>query len=106
MIGDDRTKGLLTRVPIERGNRVEILIDGEKVAAFEGDTLLLAILSRRTRLRRNEFDASSRAGFCLMGACQDCWVWLEGGTRSRACTTFVEAGMAVLTETPGAGGPE
>jgi NADH dehydrogenase/NADH:ubiquinone oxidoreductase subunit G len=33
-----------------------------------------------------------------MGACQDCWVALADGRRVRACTTPVEAGMAVLVD--------
>ena len=41
-----------------------------------------------------------RAGFCLMGACQDCWVWLADGPRVRACTTPVAEGMHVLTHAP------
>ena len=40
-----------------------------------------------------------RAGFCLMGACQDCWVELADGRRVQACSTTVEPGMAVLVET-------
>ena len=30
-----------------------------------------------------------------MGACQDCWVVLEDGSRARACTTEVWDGMRV-----------
>ena len=39
-----------------------------------------------------------RAGFCLMAACQDCWVRLADGRRVRACSTVVEPGMAVMIE--------
>jgi NADH dehydrogenase/NADH:ubiquinone oxidoreductase subunit G len=39
-----------------------------------------------------------RSGFCLMGACQDCWVWTEDGERLRACTTVVREGLRVTTE--------
>jgi predicted molibdopterin-dependent oxidoreductase YjgC len=35
-----------------------------------------------------------------MGACQECWLWLDDGRRVRACTTTVEAGMAVCTTAP------
>jgi NADH dehydrogenase/NADH:ubiquinone oxidoreductase subunit G len=33
-----------------------------------------------------------------MGACQDCWVALEDGTRLRACTSFVGDGMRIVTQ--------
>ena len=32
-----------------------------------------------------------------MGACQDCWVALDDGTRLRACTSFVAEGMRIVT---------
>jgi aerobic-type carbon monoxide dehydrogenase small subunit (CoxS/CutS family) len=79
---------------------VTILIDGEAVDAFAGESLLIAMLSQTTLLRTHEADGSPRAGFCLMGACQDCWVWLEDGHRLRACTTPVTEGLSVVTRPP------
>ena len=75
-------------------------LDGRPCSALEGDTVLTAILTQATRLRQAEFSGTPRAGFCLMGACQDCWVQLADGERLRACTTFVEPGMRVRTGTP------
>jgi len=75
-------------------------IDGEARTALAGDTLLVALLSNGRRVRDSEFGDGSRAGFCLMGACQDCWVWTPAGERLRACSTAVEEGMSVLTRPP------
>ena len=75
---------------------VSFLLDGAPAAALEGDTLLTAILTQDGYLRASEFGDGLRAGFCLMGACQDCWVDVEGGGRVRACTTTIEDGMRVL----------
>jgi predicted molibdopterin-dependent oxidoreductase YjgC len=72
-------------------------LNGRACTALEGDTVLTAILTQSTRLREAEFSGSPRAGFCMMGACQDCWVQLVDGERLRACTTPVEAGMRVRT---------
>lgn len=72
-------------------------LDGRPCTALEGDTVLTAILTQATRLREAEFSGTPRAGFCLMGACQDCWVQLVDGERLRACSTFVEPGMRVRT---------
>ena len=47
------------------------------------------------RLRDSEFGDGARAGFCLMGACQDCWVWMADGGRLRACTTPVVDGLSI-----------
>ena len=73
---------------IER-REIRVWIDGRPTKALEGDTLLVALLRTRGHLRHSEFGDGVRSGFCLMGACQDCWVWTEDGERLRACTTVV-----------------
>ncbi|MDM0049817.1 (2Fe-2S)-binding protein [Variovorax sp. J22R115] len=75
-------------------------IDGQPATALAGDTLLVALLTHGRRVRDSEFGDGPRAGFCLMGACQDCWVWTPAGERLRACSTAVVAGMSVLTRSP------
>lgn len=74
---------------------VSFTLDGRPVAALVGDSLLTAILTHDGYLRTSEFGDGPRAGFCLMGACQDCWVNVEGGGRVRACTTPLAEGMRV-----------
>jgi hypothetical protein len=79
---------------------LHLRIDGEPATALEGDTLLVALLAHGRRVRSSEFGDGTRAGFCLMGACQDCWVWDEAGHRLRACSTVVTEGMTVRTTPP------
>ena len=79
---------------------LSLQIDGEPATALVGDTLLVAMLSHGRRVRDSEFGDGPRAGFCLMGACQDCWVWTPQGQRLRACSTAAEPGMSVLTRPP------
>jgi predicted molibdopterin-dependent oxidoreductase YjgC len=79
---------------------VRISVDGAEVLAHVGQSVLSAVLAVSGRLRVSEFDGGPRAGFCLMGACQDCWVWFADGGRGRACSTLVAEGMAVLTAPP------
>jgi aerobic-type carbon monoxide dehydrogenase small subunit (CoxS/CutS family) len=80
---------------------VQFVADGRPVAAFEGDTLAVALLVHQGHLRHSEFGDGVRAGFCLMGACQDCWVWTEDGERLRACTTVVHEGTRIVTRPAG-----
>ncbi len=88
----------------ETGRRVlHFTIDGRSATGLEGDTLLTALLTNGRSLRRSEFGGGPRAGFCLMGACQDCWVSLAGGERVRACSSYLQDGLAVLTEAEPAG---
>jgi D-hydroxyproline dehydrogenase subunit gamma len=77
---------------------VRIVIDGRPADALAGDTLMAALLNNTRDLRDSEFGDGRRAGFCLMGACQDCWVWTADGGRLRACTTVVEEGMHIVTK--------
>lgn len=76
---------------------MRLKVDGREIAALAGDTLLVALLADGARVRTSEFGDGPRAGFCMMGACQDCWVGTEAGGRLRACTTPVEEGMSVTT---------
>nr|WP_237182233.1 (2Fe-2S)-binding protein [Roseomonas marmotae] len=71
-------------------------LEGQEISALEGDTLLTALLAGGAgHLRESEFGDGHRAGFCLMGACQDCWVSVEGLGRVRACATLARDGMRV-----------
>ena len=88
---------LLCRVA-ETGRRViAFTIDGVPARALEGDTVLTAVLSQCSVLRHADFSSAPRAGFCLMGACQDCWVSTESGERLRACSTMAHEGMRIVT---------
>jgi len=86
------------RLKPRAGAAIAFTLDGRPAEARAGDTLMTAILLQAQSLRRFEFADERRAGFCLMGACQDCFVALGDGSRARACTTLVEAGMHVRTE--------
>ncbi|MCY1270771.1 2Fe-2S iron-sulfur cluster binding domain protein [compost metagenome] len=80
--------------------RVKLMVDGQSIEALQGDTLMVALLTRVSALRQSEFDLGRRAGFCLMGACQDCWVWTRGGERLRACSSEVREGLDIVTKQP------
>ncbi len=83
---------------------VSFVLDGQPCTALQGDTVLTAVLTQAERLRVSEFGGGPRAGFCMMGACQDCWILTESGARLRACSTFIEAGMRLLSRAPLASG--
>ena len=89
--------GQLIRLAETHRRPIAITVDGESVAALAGDTVLTALLVHGRSLRDSEFGDGPRAGFCLMGACQDCWVTVDGGRRTPACTTLAADGMTVET---------
>ena len=78
-------------------------LDGVPATVLEGDTILTAVLTLRGHLSRSEFEGGAHAGFCLMGACQECWVAADGAP-VRACGTLVTEGMRVATERRPTGG--
>lgn len=88
---------LIHRLSAGHARPVAFRIDGIACQGRAGDTLLTAILSQGDLLRRSDVSGAPRAGFCQMGACQDCWVRLAEG-KVRACTTPLAEGMDVLIE--------
>jgi predicted molibdopterin-dependent oxidoreductase YjgC len=93
----NRTQGQFRRIAERERRRIAFTLDGVETEALEGDTVLTAILTQRGHLRVAEFTETPRAGFCLMGACQDCWVATADGRALRACTTAIADGMAIVT---------
>lgn len=73
-------------------------IDGLRVPACRGETVIAALLAEGLMTGRSEFDGQMRCGFCLMGVCQDCTIWTVGGQRLRACMTEVKDGMELCRE--------
>lgn len=92
--------GQFKRVAARSGSAVTLSFDGTPLTAIAGDSILAVLLSHGLMLRRHEFGGEPRAGFCLMGTCQDCWVWSGHGGRLRACTTPITDGMALFAEPP------
>ncbi|MGX5733228.1 (2Fe-2S)-binding protein [Bosea thiooxidans] len=92
------SKAQFRRVAARTGRPTTLSFDGRTIRATIGDSVLAALLESGTLLRRLEFGGEPRAGFCLMGACQDCWVWSVEGGRIRACTTAVTDGMVLFTD--------
>jgi predicted molibdopterin-dependent oxidoreductase YjgC len=89
--------GQLVRLDETGREAVEVFLDGHPVRGLRGDTLLTLLLLHGTKLRLSDFGDGPRAGFCNMGACQDCWVDLESGERVRACTTYATDGLRVAS---------
>jgi predicted molibdopterin-dependent oxidoreductase YjgC len=91
------SEGQFVRLAPRAGAEIRFTLDGRPAAARPGDTVLTAILLNRTTVGGHEFLAHDRAGFCLMGACQACWVYDADGRRRRGCSTLVEPDMALYT---------
>lgn len=88
---------LVRKAALDGRAPVAFRIDGKAATSLAGDTILTAVLLTQDNLRTFEMAPERRSGFCLIGACQDCWVQLSDGRRVQACTTPLEPGMDIRT---------
>ncbi len=76
--------------------RVEIEFEGESVVVPGGISLAAALLYLDAiPIRQTVISGSSRAPFCMMGACFECLVEIDGIGNQLACQIEVRAGMQV-----------
>lgn len=83
---------------LTRGSAIRILIDGEELQAYEGETIAAALLAAGRRILRRTSTGEPRGVYCGMGVCFDCVMTVNGTPNTRACQTRVEAGMTVRTQ--------
>jgi D-hydroxyproline dehydrogenase subunit gamma len=82
------------------GPRVGVTFDGRPLDLPEGANLAAALLAAGVGVfRRTPVSGAPRAPFCMMGACFDCLVSIDGVTR-QACMEEVRPGLTIL---PGQG---
>ena len=83
----------------ERGPALSILVDGEALTAYEGESLAAALLASGRRFTRwTAKSGEARGYFCGMGVCQDCLVTVDGLPNVRACMTPVKDRLRVETQ--------
>lgn len=84
---------------VTRGPEVEIVVDGQPIHAFEGESVASALLvsgcrSLRTTARLDE----PRGMYCGIGVCFDCVMTIDGRPNVRTCQAPVRAGMRVESQ--------
>ena len=84
---------------VERGKQFEILVDGEKIVAYEGETIGATLMAadRRT-LRYTNKDERPRGLYCGIGLCQECRMVINGIPNTQACQTLVTPECQVETQ--------
>jgi len=80
-------------------HRLSFSFDGRTVSALSGMSVAAALLSHGILAFRNTpVSGTARGPFCLMGACYDCLVVVDGET-VQACMTPVSDGL-IVTRVP------
>jgi len=81
--------------PDDGGTRVEVSLDGAPLLLSEGANLAAALLAAGVEVfRHTKVTGAPRAPFCMMGACYDCLVEIDGVVR-QACMTEVSPGLRI-----------
>lgn len=84
---------------ISRGAEIKIIVDGQPVKAFEGETVAAAILATGRRALRTTSKTNEMRGlYCGIGVCFDCVMTINNIPSVRTCQTFVENGMTVESQ--------
>lgn len=97
--GDDDAGARLRRRGVERcGAAIEIVCDGRRLAAIEGESIAATLTAHGIRKYSRAREGDPRGLFCGMGVCFDCRVTVDGRAGQRACLTSVHAGMQIDTE--------
>jgi predicted molibdopterin-dependent oxidoreductase YjgC len=85
--------------PLEAGTVVTIELDGERLRVPAGVSLAAALLaSGLRRARTTPVSGAPRAPYCMMGACFDCLMEVDGAPSQQTCRIAVADGMRVRTQ--------
>jgi len=81
------------RLLADASEQVDVELDGVEVSVPAGVSVAAALLYLgRIPTRHSPVTGAARAPFCMMGACFECLVEIDGVSQ-RACQRQVEAGM-------------
>jgi len=81
------------------GGRVRVTIDGKPVEANAGDSVAAAMLAAGfVQYRTTPVSGQKRAPYCMMGACFDCLVTVDGIGNRQGCLIEVREGMRIETQ--------
>ncbi|MBP3981332.1 MULTISPECIES: (2Fe-2S)-binding protein [unclassified Acidovorax] len=83
----------------DEGAPVTFSFDGRTCTAPLGTTVAAALLaSGVSTFRSTPVSGAPRAPYCMMGACFDCLVDIDGQPNRQSCMVVVQEGMSVRTQ--------
>jgi predicted molibdopterin-dependent oxidoreductase YjgC len=87
------------KIGTKRGRRFEIEVDGQKLFAYEGETIAAVLLAAGIRVSRITPRKHQPAGvYCGIGLCHGCVMVVNGVPNTRTCQTLVTPGCRVETQ--------
>ena len=89
---------MFRRVPMTAASTVRIVVDGAPIDARTGDSVAAALLSSGlVKTRESAVSEAPRAPYCMMGACFECLVIVDGIANRQGCLVEVRPGMTIET---------
>jgi sarcosine oxidase subunit alpha len=90
---------MFQRLPDAKAKPLNFSIDGKPATGSEGDSVAAALLLAGRRVfRETAVTGAARGPWCLMGACHDCYVAIDGVANQQACLVRLREGMRVETQ--------
>ncbi|HTU56057.1 MAG TPA: (2Fe-2S)-binding protein [Acetobacteraceae bacterium] len=90
---------MFRRLPEVAARPVSFVVDGEAAEGCLGESVAAALLAAgRLVFRRTAVGGVARGPFCMMGACFDCLVEIDGVGNRQACLVPLKEGMDVRTQ--------
>ncbi len=87
---------MFNRLPDRDHPIIKFEFNGASVEAMAGDSVAAALLANgHLTLRQTPTDAEPRGPYCMMGACFECLVDVDGQPNVQACMTIVRDGMTI-----------
>lgn len=84
---------------VKRGTPLTIIVDGEKIEAYAGETVASAMLTAgKYQMAESDRTSSPKGVFCGIGVCYNCMVTIDGVPDRQACQTEVRDQMVVNTK--------
>ena len=93
----NKGKKTLIENKIERGESVEIFIDGKPIKAHKRETIATALLNAGYFASRT-IDSKPMGVYCNIGVCYNCVMTVNGFSSVRICKTLVTDGCRVESQ--------
>lgn len=78
---------------------IQFTFDGLPLRGQQGDSVATALLGEGVAIcRTTTVSATARGPYCLMGACFDCLVTIDGSSNRQSCLVKLAEGMRVETQ--------
>jgi len=84
---------------VQRGESFEIEVDGERILAYEGETIAAALLAAGKRMCRiTTKEKEPRGIYCGIGICFECRMIVDGKLNTRVCQTLATPNCKIQTQ--------